>query len=58
MGIRKFYENDTFEFYDSRGTYQDAKEVQKELLEKHGKDGVLKLNSNHGWIVMVRKNNK
>lgn len=55
MITRKFHENDTFEFYDSRGTYSDAQEVQKKLKEKYGKDGELKLDSVYGWIVRVRK---
>ncbi len=55
MEVRKFSENDTYEFYDSRGTYSDAQEVQKELKEKYGKDGELLFFSGYGWIVMVRK---
>lgn len=55
MEVRKFFENDTYEFYDSRGTYSDAQEVQKVLKEKYGKDGELQLDSVYGWIVKVRK---
>ena len=53
--IRKFSENDTYEFYDSRGTYSDAQEVQKELKEKYGKNGTLQLDHVYGWIVKVKK---
>ena len=55
METRKFYENDTYEFYDSRGTYSDAQEVQKTLKDKHGKDGALQLDPVYGWIVRVKK---
>ena len=53
--IRKFSENDTYEFYDSRGTYSDAEEVQKILKEKYCKDGSLLLDPIYGWIVKVKK---
>lgn len=53
--LRKFTENDTYEFYNSCGTYSDALEVQKEIKEKYGKDGVLQLHSVYGWIVKVKK---
>ena len=53
--VRKFSENDTYEFYDSRGTYSDAQEVQKVLKEKYDKDGSLLLDSVYGWIVKVKK---
>lgn len=53
--VRKFSENDTYEFYDSSGTYSDAQEVQKILKEKYGKDGSLSLDSVYGWIVKVKK---
>ena len=53
--IRKFSENDTYEFYDSRGTYSDAQEVQKALKEKYGKNGSLLLDPVYGWIVKVKK---
>ena len=53
--VRKISENDTYEFYDSRGTYSDAQEVQKILKEKYGKDGSLLLDSVYGWIVKVKK---
>jgi hypothetical protein len=53
--VRKISENDTYEFYDSRGTYSDAQEVQKILKEKYGKDGSLQLDSVYGWIVKVKK---
>ena len=52
---RKISENDTYEFYDSRGTYSDAQEVQKILKEKYDKDGSLLLDSVYGWIVKVKK---
>lgn len=55
MEVRKFSENDTYEFYKSDGTYSDAQEVQKILKEKYGKDGTLQLDSVYGWIVKVRK---
>jgi hypothetical protein len=53
--VRKISENDTYEFYDSRGTYSDAQEVQKILKEKYDKDGSLLLDSVYGWIVKVKK---
>lgn len=53
--VRKISENDTYEFYDSRGAYSDAEEVQKILKEKYGKDGSLLLDSVYGWIVKVKK---
>jgi len=53
--VRKISENDTYEFYDSRGAYSDAQEVQKILKEKYGKDGSLLLDSVYGWIVKVKK---
>ena len=53
--VRKISENDTYEFYDSRGTYSDAQEVQKILKEKYDKDGSLQLDSVYGWIVKVKK---
>ena len=53
--IRKISENDTYEFYDSRGAYSDAQEVQKILKEKYGKNGTLQLDSVYGWIVRVKK---
>ena len=53
--VRKFSENDTYEFYDSRGTYSDAEDVQKILKEKYGKDGSLLLDPVYGWIVKVKK---
>jgi hypothetical protein len=53
--IRKISENDTYEFYDSCGTYSDAQEVQKILKEKYDKDGSLLLDSVYGWIVKVKK---
>lgn len=55
METRKFHENDTYEFYDSRGTYSDAQEVQKTLKEKYGKNGTLQLDPVYGWIVRVNK---
>lgn len=55
METRKFNENDTYEFYDRKGTYSDAKEVQKTLKDKYGKDGILQLDPVHGWIVRVKK---
>ena len=55
METRKFHENDTYEFYDSRGTYSDAQEVQKTLKENYGKDGTLQLDHVYGWIVRVNK---
>lgn len=55
MVTRKFHENDTYEFYDSRGTYSDAQEVQKTLKDKYGKDGTLQLDPVYGWIVRVNK---
>jgi len=54
MEVRKFNENDTYEFYDSRGTYSDAQDVQKTLKEKYGKDGTLQLDPVYGWIVRVK----
>ena len=53
--VRKISENDTYEFYDSRGTYSDAEDVQKILKEKYGKDGSLLLDPVYGWIVKVKK---
>ena len=53
--VRKFNENDTYEFYYSRGTYSDAQDAQKELKEKYDKDGTLQLDSIYGWIVKVKK---
>lgn len=55
MEVRKFSENDTYEFYDSRGTYSDAQDVQKTLKEKYDKDGTLQLDPVYGWIVRVKK---
>lgn len=55
MEIRKFHENDTYEFYESNGTYSDAQDVQKNLKDKYGKDGTLQLDQVHGWIVRVKK---
>ena len=55
MEVRKFSENDTYEFYDSRGTYSDAQEVQNTLKEEYGKDGTLQLDPVYGWIVRVKK---
>lgn len=55
MEVRKFSENDTYEFYDSRGTYSDAQDVQNTLKEKYGKDGTLQLDPVYGWIVRVKK---
>jgi hypothetical protein len=55
METRKFNENDTYEFYDSGGTYLDAQETQKTLKEKYGKNGELQLDSVYGWIVRVNK---
>ena len=55
MEVRKFSENDTYEFYDSGGTYLDAQETQKTLKEKYGKNGELQLDSVYGWIVKVKK---
>lgn len=55
METRKFCENDTYEFYDSRGTYSDAQEVQKILKNKYGKDGTLQLDPVRGWIVRLKK---
>ena len=55
MAARKFSENDTYEFYDSGGTYSEAKEVQNILKEKYGKNSTLQLDSVYGWIVKVKK---
>ena len=55
MQTRKFSENDTYEFYNSGGTYSEAEEVQNILKEKYGKNGTLQLDSVYGWIVRVKK---